>query len=426
MKNFVENPVTGKLVEQKTLARYQKRGNQLLRQFASTKAINPHDPHHFLPFVDKFNAEEFCDWLIERKTNGEISKSVWRQYQASACSLLHGLINEQHPGVMQIHLDRLKTESCAGALKKGTKTSANKQKNLSSKEQAALEAYLQSEINGERPQVLKYAKPLYHFIHGNVSSGLRPAEYAFARLNGKTLVVRNCKFSDGRSHGEKRTVHLDDLPDDVIESIGKTIQFFQDTFWREWQETCTALAANYFRQQNPLMDDFDDDHIERAVSSTAADLLDLVPDHLPDWLITEAEDALDKITTIRVERAYNGLRKNMLKLTKRVFPKRVSAPIPTLYSTRHQASANLKQGGKTHIEIAALFGHKVVETAQRHYGRQKHGEKKEGLIIADPADVAVVEKFKIEKEDLAAKRKIERAERAKNDPAQTAADASSE
>ena len=46
---------------------------------------------------------------------------------------------------------------------------------------------------------------------------------------------------------------------------------------------------------------------------------------------------------------------------------------PTLYSTRHQAIATAKATGCSPIEIAALFGHASVITADRHYGKRIHG-----------------------------------------------------
>lgn len=46
--------------------------------------------------------------------------------------------------------------------------------------------------------------------------------------------------------------------------------------------------------------------------------------------------------------------------------------LPDLYSTRHQAIATAK-ATRSPIEIAALFGHASVITADRHYGKRIHG-----------------------------------------------------
>lgn len=45
----------------------------------------------------------------------------------------------------------------------------------------------------------------------------------------------------------------------------------------------------------------------------------------------------------------------------------------SLYSTRHQFSANAKASGFSCIEIAALMGHAIDKTATRHYARKQSG-----------------------------------------------------
>lgn len=46
---------------------------------------------------------------------------------------------------------------------------------------------------------------------------------------------------------------------------------------------------------------------------------------------------------------------------------------PTLYSTRHQFSADAKASGMSTEEVAALLGHAVDTTAIKHYGRKTAG-----------------------------------------------------
>jgi integrase len=48
---------------------------------------------------------------------------------------------------------------------------------------------------------------------------------------------------------------------------------------------------------------------------------------------------------------------------------------PSLYSCRHQFSANMKASGCTKKEVAALMGHASDLTAQEHYGRKIHGSR---------------------------------------------------
>lgn len=61
----------------------------------------------------------------------------------------------------------------------------------------------------------------------------------------------------------------------------------------------------------------------------------------------------------------------------------------TLYSTRHQFSADAKASGLTREEIAALMGHAVDITATRHYGKKTAGSDLV-RVRPDPAEVARV------------------------------------
>ena len=48
----------------------------------------------------------------------------------------------------------------------------------------------------------------------------------------------------------------------------------------------------------------------------------------------------------------------------------------TLYSARHQFSANAKFSNKTKAEVAALMGHAVDATATIHYGKKQFGKQR--------------------------------------------------
>ncbi|MBC7751136.1 MAG: hypothetical protein H7Z73_05375 [Candidatus Saccharibacteria bacterium] len=68
---------------------------------------------------------------------------------------------------------------------------------------------------------------------------------------------------------------------------------------------------------------------------------------------------------------YGGVRKTIHKITRKFLTNRNK--YISLYSTRHQFSANAKSEGMSKIEVAALMGHAVDETAGLHYGKKKHG-----------------------------------------------------
>jgi len=65
---------------------------------------------------------------------------------------------------------------------------------------------------------------------------------------------------------------------------------------------------------------------------------------------------------------------NILRYTARkIWPNRKK--YPTLYSSRHQFSANIKASGCSTQEVAALMGHASDRTAQEHYGKKIMGTR---------------------------------------------------
>jgi integrase len=63
----------------------------------------------------------------------------------------------------------------------------------------------------------------------------------------------------------------------------------------------------------------------------------------------------------------------------------------SLYTGRHQFSANFKLVGGRHKERAAVMGHKTTKTSAAHYGRTSTG--KSGVSIPDVGDMSVLNKI---------------------------------
>lgn len=84
---------------------------------------------------------------------------------------------------------------------------------------------------------------------------------------------------------------------------------------------------------------------------------------------------------------YGGVRKTIHKITRKFLSKRDKHM--SLYSARHQFSANAKSIGMSKVEVAALMGHAVDGTAGFHYGKKKHGTGNCG-VQADPTDMLKV------------------------------------
>jgi len=70
---------------------------------------------------------------------------------------------------------------------------------------------------------------------------------------------------------------------------------------------------------------------------------------------------------------YKGCAIALYKACRKCWPKRKKHI--TLYSTRHQFSANAKSSGFSRIEVAAMMGHAVDVTATIHYGRKLAGNE---------------------------------------------------
>lgn len=84
---------------------------------------------------------------------------------------------------------------------------------------------------------------------------------------------------------------------------------------------------------------------------------------------------------------YHGCAAVLSKACRNLWPKRPQHP--TLYSTRHQFSADAKASGLLPEELAALMGHAVDTTAARHYGRRVSGLEML-RVRPDPAEVSRV------------------------------------
>ena len=87
------------------------------------------------------------------------------------------------------------------------------------------------------------------------------------------------------------------------------------------------------------------------------------------------------------EYIYTSCRMRLRRVTLKLWsPKKKH---PTLYSGRHQFSADMKNT-LSKKEIAALMGHGTDDTATVHYGKKRYGTYKENHIIPDPDQVDLI------------------------------------
>lgn len=96
-----------------------------------------------------------------------------------------------------------------------------------------------------------------------------------------------------------------------------------------------------------------------------ADELKIIKEHLNN---TRTFVGMDEY-----EYFYRGCAIALYKACRKCWPKRKRHI--TLYSTRHQFSANAKSSGFSRVEIAAMMGHAVDITASIHYGKKVAGNE---------------------------------------------------
>lgn len=101
---------------------------------------------------------------------------------------------------------------------------------------------------------------------------------------------------------------------------------------------------------------------------------------LEDLSIQELKTIKDHLSNVRTFTSigedgydffYSGCSFTLNKICRKIWPRRLKHI--TLYSTRHQFSANAKSSGFSKAEVAAMMGHAVDITATIHYGKKISG-----------------------------------------------------
>lgn len=249
---------------------------------------------------------EFVDWLIARR--GELRAASFRQYRAAVIWMLRQEVTPQADGL----IDRLcKAETATRGRYLPPRTSCAKAKSISPVDFHRLAVWLQN--HGGRWDELAAS-----WMYWSMETGLRPVEWRDATLRGYAagwaLNVQNAKHTQGRAHGEHRTIHLQ-----IDAEAAQGLQCFLDAVQRDYEES------------------------------------------------------------------YQGCRLALRRATKALWPRRTRQP--TLYTGRHQFSADAKSSGLAPEQIAALMGHAVTDTHQAHYGKRRCGRGGMMVAIADSQDV---------------------------------------
>ena len=207
----------------------------------------------------------------------------------------------------------------------GKRGSANKAKSFPPNVGIAVLNALQNAADQARGSVT-HRVWAYHLFRASLRFGLRPVEWKGARFiyleDGElALEVPNAKNSYGRAFGPTRTLIVDE---------------------------------EHLKSIDPLT-------LESAL-----------------WLTENARPLEDE----DYQKILGGAEEQM-----RIVLRRCGTPCKlrngniTLYTARHQFSANAKSDGLTKEEIAALMGHASIDTAGLHYGKRRSGHGGRGMHV---------------------------------------------
>lgn len=125
----------------------------------------------------------------------------------------------------------------------------------------------------------------------------------------------------------------------------------------------------------------------RAHGPTRSIILDGLSDEERGIIKTHLERATLFVNSGQYKNFYMGCASVLSRTARAIWPKRKEHL--TLYSVRHQFSADAKASGLLPEELAALMGHAVDITAAKHYGKKTAGYEMI-RVRPDPEEVAKV------------------------------------
>ena len=295
---------------QATCDAYKSRAKNIIKKYKKDNENNP---------------MEFIQWL--RYYVSTITSRSWSTVRAS---LIYSLEEET-----EVHLDGYENSTIVYNImnlknlvfkdkKKSTSTSTKKYKYLPQLKYSQLQEELK---NGTS----KYDKILFHWLEAIKGTGIRPSEWGTIEIMENTssknteflIRVVNGKQTNGRAHGEHRTIHLQP-EENLLYSIMHT--------WKHTREIYSRVG----------------------------------------------EDGYNSF--------YKACKDRLLYINSRIGCYGVKKRI-TLYSARHQFSADMLGAGKSKTERAALMGHGSTSTAEINYAKKSYARPYSGIINPSKEDI---------------------------------------
>ncbi|WP_181318412.1 hypothetical protein [Photobacterium kishitanii] len=252
--------------------------------------------------VRGLHIHDTAKWAKE-KWASNLGRSTWRTYRSSLNYYAELMYEKQLILATDVTDIKRILSGQDGYIKRPTRTSASKKKNLVDNDFKIL-------MSAVRKSTSAYSSILRTWLYVNRMVGLRPCEWKKTEIipyRGELCIsVKNAKNTNGRAHGDKRYVsisHLSEKDRIVIQKFSK-----------------------YCKEKND---------------------------------------------SGGFEKMYTNCRILLHNTNHRIWKKRKRHI--TLYSSRHQFSADLKKSGSSLTEIAYLMGHASTDTATSHYGKKRYG-----------------------------------------------------
>ena len=296
-----------------TEAQYRRRASAICDQAARTLGYSNAD---YAP------NKAIADVLIAQKAG--MSFNTWHQKRAALLfawtEQLETAQDRLSAEDLRAAIATLRAEPQTGAKRRGEATSANKAKRVRDQDAERLLAVLDEHVGS-----WKWAAATAQWIRASALTGLRPSEWARAGLiheNGATILVTfNGKLGNQRANGMTRRLQFDPAnttPEDLA-AVEAHLAFLDQARLEHRLEAVQDEVKRTLRRANEVA--FPDLKAQAAAGKT-------------------------------------GGRKAI-----------------TLYSFRHQFSADAKKAGLTQAEVGALLGHASDATAGKHYARRRSGSK---------------------------------------------------
>lgn len=247
-----------------------------------------------------------------------LGASTWRQYRAALRLVLQELGSEEAEEALR-DLEAAQYRAERRA-DRITLTSARKMKGFPEKEFRIIKSYLEERIRSV------WARPLINWMIAGMATGLRPVEWWGAEL----IEINPEEVGLPSSHGS--------LP---------------------------ALRVRNAKHTN----------------QRAHGILRTVPlKHVTPEEMRAIIAHLRTVSQHDFQLAHKVCRQLLLRVCRVVL--RNTAQMPTLYSCRHQFTADIKASGLSDEERGCLLGHSNGDTNNWHYGKMRSGRPRENILVA--------------------------------------------